>query len=91
MRLQQTLLEGGVGCVLWQVLDDVHDLGKDFLRESSEQMVTLLLLGVKMLEPEFALQASGLAFQKVGSFTIIPHFYILVLILTLNICLQRQP
>jgi hypothetical protein len=64
VHLQQTLLEGGVGCVLWQVLDDVHDLGKDLLRESSKQMITLLLLGVHMLESELALSVDEPGFRS---------------------------
>jgi hypothetical protein len=49
---------------LWQVLNDVHDLGQDFLWESSEQVITLLLLSLHMLEPEFALSIDEPGFRS---------------------------
>jgi hypothetical protein len=37
---------------------------KDFLWESSEQVITLLLLGIHMLEPEFALSLDKPGFRS---------------------------
>jgi hypothetical protein len=48
-------LEGEVGCVLRQDFNNILDLSQDLLRESREQVITLLLFNIHMLEPDFAL------------------------------------